>query len=187
MGDGRTMCTDAFQRAIAACSASGGGTVHVPPGTYRSGPIALASHVNLHVGAGARIIFSRDFDDYPLIRFRWQGFDAASCTPPLYGRGLENVAITGEGTFDGSGDAWRPVKRFKLAPDAWEALVASGGVLSHEGEIWWPTADALAGHLHMQKLERAGAPVGYEDLARHRDHLRPVLLSSGCPRAPRVG
>jgi hypothetical protein len=39
VGDGKTLNTDAFAKAISACAASGGGTVFVPPGNYKSGPI----------------------------------------------------------------------------------------------------------------------------------------------------
>ena len=41
--------TPAIQRAIAACSAAGGGRVVVPAGNFLTGPVHLASRVNLHV------------------------------------------------------------------------------------------------------------------------------------------
>src|SRR6266545_4994980 len=39
VGDGKTDCTDAFRRAIAACSKAGGGRVVVPSGKFLTGPI----------------------------------------------------------------------------------------------------------------------------------------------------
>ena len=34
------------------------------------------------------------------------------CKSPIYGKDLENVAITGYGVIDGNGDNWRPIKAF---------------------------------------------------------------------------
>src|SRR3954468_7704306 len=51
-GDGTTDCTDAFKRAVAACSAAGGGRVLVTGGTFLTGPIHLMSRVNLYVAEG---------------------------------------------------------------------------------------------------------------------------------------
>ena len=45
-------------------------------------------------------------------------------------------AITGHGTFDGNGQAWRPIKKNKLTESQWKKLVASGG--SVEKNIWYP-------------------------------------------------
>ena len=62
--DGRSRNTGAFRRAVAACRAAGGGTVEVPAGRYLTGPIDLASNLNLHLEAGATILFSQDFAAY---------------------------------------------------------------------------------------------------------------------------
>ena len=39
----------------------------------------------------------------------------------------ENIAITGNGVFDGAGDRWRPVKKDKMTERQWKNLVSSGG------------------------------------------------------------
>ena len=44
-GDGRTNDAAAIQRAIDACTRSGGGTVCFPPGNFLSGTIVLKSNV----------------------------------------------------------------------------------------------------------------------------------------------
>lgn len=41
VGDGAVKCTEAFAKAIAACSTAGGGRVSVPAGTYFTGLIKL--------------------------------------------------------------------------------------------------------------------------------------------------
>src|SRR5215217_6210256 len=51
-GDGTTMNTDAFRSGIEACSKAGGGRVVVPPGTFLTGPIELASHTALVLEKG---------------------------------------------------------------------------------------------------------------------------------------
>ena len=55
-GDGKTLDTDAINKAIEAAAAAGGGTVEFPAGDYLSFSIHLKSHVALHLGTGATII-----------------------------------------------------------------------------------------------------------------------------------
>ena len=60
VGDGITLNTDAFARAIDALSAKGGGRLVVPAGVWFTGPITLKSNINLHLEMGAVIQFSGD-------------------------------------------------------------------------------------------------------------------------------
>jgi len=53
---GKTLDTDAFNKAIEAASAAGGGTVEVPAGTYLSFSIRLKSHITLHLDQGCVIV-----------------------------------------------------------------------------------------------------------------------------------
>ena len=46
-GDNRTMNTRAFERAVAAIAAAGGGELRVPPGIYRTAGFALTSNMTL--------------------------------------------------------------------------------------------------------------------------------------------
>jgi polygalacturonase len=111
MGDGKTDCTDAFRKAIAACSRAGGGRVLVPPGIFLSGPIHLRSNVNLHVASAATIKFSQDATRYlPLVFSRWEGMELLNYSPFIYAFEQRNIAITGNGTLDGqaSAEAWWP-------------------------------------------------------------------------------
>lgn len=64
MGDGVATNTAAIQAAIAAASAVGGGTVEVPAGVSLSGPIRLASGINLRVDGGATLRML-PLDKYP--------------------------------------------------------------------------------------------------------------------------
>lgn len=178
VSDGLTDNTQAFKQAIEACSAAGGGKVIIPAGIWLTGPIVLRNKIDLHAMAGALIIFSPDFEQYPLICSQFEGRKAVRCQSPIDGEGLQDVAITGEGVFDGSGEAWRPVKRMKMTATQWEKLVASGGVVEAkaETEIWWPTEAAMNGEAEVRRLQQAGS-FEVSDYEAVRDFLRPALLS----------
>jgi polygalacturonase len=105
VGDGGTLCTSAFRKAIAACHAAGGGHVVVPAGRFLTGAIHLKSGVNLVVSEGATVAFSRDPAHYlPVVFTRWEGIELMSYSPFIYAYGQTNVAITGTGTLDGQAD-----------------------------------------------------------------------------------
>src|SRR4051812_33919506 len=55
-GDGRTLDTDAINRAIEGAAGSGGGLVYFPPGKYLSFSIHLRSGVHLHLEQGCTIV-----------------------------------------------------------------------------------------------------------------------------------
>ncbi|WP_028547979.1 glycoside hydrolase family 28 protein [Paenibacillus sp. UNC451MF] len=175
-GDGITMNTEAIARAIEAVAADGGGTVIIPSGVWLTGPIVLKSHIRLHTEHGAVIRFSTNYTDYPLIESNFEGLSSIRCMSPLYGEQLEDVAITGNGIFDGSGDAWRPVKRFKMTELQWKKLINSGGVVDADGEIWWPTEAAMNGAVTVEALRKQGS-TATRDYEPVRSYLRPVLLS----------
>ena len=175
VGDGHTDNTDAFRTAIQACASAGGGKVIIPPGVWLTGPIALRSRIELHAEAGAFIIFSKRFADYPLVLSSYEGKQTVRCQSPLDGEGLEDIAITGRGIFDGGGEAWRPVKRWKMTERQWNELVRSGGVVDEDG-IWWPTQAAKDGAAVVARLEREGV-TDVERYEAARDYLRPNLLS----------
>jgi polygalacturonase len=65
--DGHTLNTEAFRKAIQACSAAGGGRVTVPSGKWLTGPVELLSHVNLYLAADAVVQFTADHTQYPMI------------------------------------------------------------------------------------------------------------------------
>jgi DNA sulfur modification protein DndE len=176
VADGQLLNTQAFQKAIAACAQGGGGTVLVPAGLWLTGPIALQNNVNLHLATGALVQFTTDHSQYPLIKTTWEGEDAIRSQAPLSGVGLTNIAITGNGTFDGAGDSWRPVKKSKLNEGEWKKLVASGGVLNEKKDAWYPSAASLKGNM----LAAAGTQrksLNPNDFADIRDFLRPNMLS----------
>ncbi|WP_294331741.1 glycoside hydrolase family 28 protein [uncultured Sphingomonas sp.] len=104
-GDGVTLNTQAIARAIAACAEAGGGRVVVPSGRFLTGAVHLRSNVNLHLHAGATLLFSTDPKAYPLVFTRWEGIELINYSPLIYARQQRNIAITGAGTLDGQGSA----------------------------------------------------------------------------------
>ncbi|GAA0237715.1 glycoside hydrolase family 28 protein [Haladaptatus pallidirubidus] len=104
-GDGTELDTDALQCALDDCAESGG-TVHVPPGEYLTAPLRVGDQTTLHLAAGATLLFARDYNAFPTVESRWEGWNQVGFHPCLLVRDAENVAITGQGTIDGQGDYW---------------------------------------------------------------------------------
>lgn len=176
VGDGQTMNTKAIADAINAVSEKGGGTVNIPRGVWLTGPIILKSNINIHTDAGALVIFSKNKDLYPLIETSFEGLKTVRCLSPIYGKDLENIAFTGEGIFDGSGDAWRPVKKSKLTSGQWKKLIKSGGVLNNDETIWYPSQQ----YLDAVKMSDMNVPKNFktlDDYKQIKDFLRPVMVS----------
>ncbi|UCH62512.1 MAG: glycoside hydrolase family 28 protein [Fidelibacterota bacterium] len=176
VGDGQTLNTDAFSDAIRACASAGGGRVCIPAGIWLTGPIRLQSNINLYLEKGALIQFSYCFEDYPLIRTSWEGLEQVRCISPIYGAGLENVGITGQGIIDGAGEAWRPVKKFKTTERQWQELLDSGGAVSGDGSVWWPSEQAMNGAEIVRELKNSGAS-DLQEYAIAREYLRPVMIN----------
>ncbi|WP_321372381.1 glycoside hydrolase family 28 protein [uncultured Draconibacterium sp.] len=169
--------TEAFAAAINAVTEKGGGKVTIPPGFWLTGPIELKSNLELHAEQGAVILFSPNKDLYPVIATNFEGLDTYRCLSPIHGRNVENVAFTGKGVWDGNGDAWRAVKKSKLTESAWKDLVKSGGIVSDEGDVWYPSEQYKIG------AEGSGDQNVRDDLQTKeefetiRDYLRPVFVS----------
>lgn len=170
VGDGETMNTKAINDAIRACSGKGGGTVIVPAGMWLTGPIEMANNTQLHLERGAVVLFSPKFEDYPVPA------KGNKVTSPIHGRGLTNVAITGPGVFNGNGQHWRPVKREKLTERQWKELVSSGGVLTSDGKMWWPSKEAMNGEAYLKNLRAAKNNPTPEEIAGAREFLRPTMM-----------
>lgn len=173
--DGITLNTVAINKAITACSEKGGGVVLIPRGIWVTGPVVMKSNVNLNLAIGAILQFTGDFDQYPLTEGNWEGLPAVRNQSPISGVSLENIAITGSGIIDGNGDAWRMVKKDKLTATQWKHKIESGGVLSEDGRIWYPTEKSLAG----SKVKGAGViqpGKTVKDYENIKDYLRPNLM-----------
>ena len=141
-GDGKTLNTEVIAAAIRSLAKKGGGKLVVPPGIWLTGPIRLESNIELHLEEGALVQFTADLKQYPTVSFRLKDEEETRVTSPIFGDHLQNVAITGRGVFDGAGQAWRPVKKYKMTDRQWKELLATGGVLEPKGDMWWPSEEA---------------------------------------------
>ena len=112
-GDGKTLDTDAINKAIDAASAAGGGTVYFPAGTFASYSVHLKNNIALYLDAGATLLAAdpppadtpggydapepNEFDPYEDFgHSHWHN-------SLIWGEGLENISILGPGTIFGKG------------------------------------------------------------------------------------
>ena len=109
MGD---LCTEAIQRGLDELSAAGGGHFVIPRGVWVTGPIELRNNVDLHLLKGATLQMTSDRREY--IKPDKKGKVPGKCRPGISGKNVKNIGITGEGTIDGQGIYWRPIKEKKL-------------------------------------------------------------------------
>lgn len=100
----------AFADAVAAAPA--GGTLYVPPGTWRTGPVFLKSDLFVHLPAGAELKALADrqayrildaFDAAGQLQASWEGIPAASYASLITIVDARNVSIAGLGVIDGAG------------------------------------------------------------------------------------
>ncbi len=113
-GDGKTLDTDAINKAIDAAAAAGGGMVIFPAGFYASFSIHLKSNVALYLNQGATILAAE-----PPAVGQPGGYDAPEPNPGtdqyedfghshwhnslIWGENLQNIAILGPGRIFGRG------------------------------------------------------------------------------------
>jgi DNA sulfur modification protein DndE len=175
VGDGQTLNTTAFDKAITACANAGGGKVIVPAGLWLTGPIQMKSNVNLVVERGALIQMTKDHSQYPIVKASSKSSNYVVASP-IYGYDLENIAITGGGIIDGAGESWRPLKKEKATANQWKEVTSSGGAISNNGSIWWPTKEAMNGEQYLKDLKKKKKEITAEDYLPARDYLRPYMV-----------
>ncbi|MBI4579373.1 MAG: hypothetical protein HY718_06695, partial [Planctomycetes bacterium] len=145
---GATSSSEAITKAIAACTAAGGGRVLVPQGVWLTGAVHLKSNVDLHLAAGAELRFSTDAKDYlPPVFVRWGGMECYNYSPLIYANGCTNIAITGEGKIEAQGRPWWP---------------------------WVKEQDRVSRHLYEMVLR--GDPTEKRTFGTETDPLRPQLF-----------
>ena len=175
---GRALSHDAIQKAIDLCSQTGGGTVLIPAGVYITGPIELKSNVRLYTDYNALVLFSDDFELYPVLDASFEGLDTKRCQSPISARNAENIAITGHGTFNGHGDSWRPLKKNKVTGAQWKEKIKKG-VINEATNVWFPDSasmNALA-LCQDQNVPVLPATASQEEWEAIRSFLRPVMVN----------
>ena len=105
VGDGKTVSTNAINKAIDEC-AKKGGIVAFKSGNYLTGAIFLKNNVNLRVDNGVTLIGSQDEKDYPRLPTRVAGIEMTWLAGLINVNDAKNVKISGGGTIDGNGKKW---------------------------------------------------------------------------------
>src|ERR1700744_48313 len=175
VADGLTLNTKAINDAISACSAKGGGVVLIPQGLWLTGPIVLKSNVNLHVSRAALVQFTADKSKYALVEGNYEGHPSPRNESPISGTNLQNIAITGDGIFDGHGEVWRAIAKDRLTDGEWKQLVASGGVVSQDGKAWYPSESYIKSN-NTKDATYIQPGKTLTDYADMKDFFRPNLL-----------
>lgn len=162
VGNGCSPCTESFYQAMKDLSQHGGGRLVVPAGIWLTGPIQFEDHCELHVETGALVLFTPDFDAYPVVETIYEGQKSSRKMAPLWAYEKHDIAITGGGSFDGQGQYWRPSKKGKFTSAQWKGLTTGDGI--EKNGVWYPNA-------------KADAEKGTKDKPDMRRVLqRPVLL-----------
>ncbi|MBQ9519894.1 MAG: glycoside hydrolase family 28 protein [Acholeplasmatales bacterium] len=167
----------AIQSAIDECSKNGGGMVLIPDGFYLTGPIEIKSNVNLHLSNNAYVKFTKSKEEYPLIFTEYEGIKKIRAISPISAKNASNIAITGYGIMDGSGDLWRGIKKFKLTEKEWERCLKKSPYVfkTKETEIWCPTQTYYEGICG--KEPDYDDPKCLEIASKNYDVYRPVFVS----------
>lgn len=176
VGDGVTLNTDAFAKAIDVLVENGGGRLVVPKGVWLTGPITLKDNIELHVTPDAVLLFSTDRNLYPIVETVFEGLDTRRCLAPINADGAKNIAITGGGTIDGNGDSWRQVKKSKMAPSQWKELLKSGGFTNRKGDVWYPDSSSYRGSVVSDAFNVPQGLTTDEEWNSVKTYLRPVLI-----------
>lgn len=111
-GDGKTINTEAIQKAIDTCYKNGGGRIIFSRGIFKTGTIILKDNIELHLESGCKIIGSENLKDYKDLEAN--GFLMQKIEPKkemtknalILASERENISITGYGEINGSGLAF---------------------------------------------------------------------------------
>lgn len=174
VADGKTINTEAFQKAIDEGSAKGNTVISVPAGIWLLGPIELKSDITIQINKGAVLQFTKDRTKYPMLAKNSAGTDYFVMSP-IYAKNVKNITITGEGIIDGGGDSWRPVKKSKVTAEFWNDLIKTG-TLSDDKKVWWPSQNAMNGDRILNDLKKK-QNASADDFLKTRDFQRPYLMN----------
>jgi alpha-L-rhamnosidase len=101
--DGKTLNTQAIQKAIDQTAAAGGGTVVIPPGRFLTGAIFLKPGVNLDLEEDSVLLGSTNIADYPARPTRIEGHTQVWPVALVNADHCDDLQITGTGTIEGGG------------------------------------------------------------------------------------
>ncbi|XP_060188236.1 probable polygalacturonase [Lycium barbarum] len=153
VGDGVTLNTLAFERAVLAISKlgkKGGGQLNVPPGYWLTAPFNLTSHMTLFLAEGAVILGIDDQKYWPLMPpLPSYGYGREHKGPRygslIHGQNLRDVVITGHnGTINGQGLTWWKKYRQRLLNNTrgplvqimWSSDIVISNITLRDSPFW---------------------------------------------------
>lgn len=123
---GKILCREAFQKAVDACYAAGGGRVYVPSGTYLLGTVFLRDNVHIYLESGSLILGSTDLENdfaadehipYPVYQDVSHTFFHHSL---FVAENAKHISVTGAGRIDMQSkyesDDFTPVRGIGVCP-----------------------------------------------------------------------
>lgn len=147
-GDGKTLDSSSINKAISAAAAVGGGTVHVPAGTYLCYSIHLKSNVGLRFASGAVVLAANpkqgaEAYDLPESNSPWEDYQDFGHShwhnSLIWGESLDNVSICGPGLIWGKGisrgEFQGPIAKFPGVANKAIALKNCHGVILRDFSI----------------------------------------------------
>ncbi|XAR67215.1 hypothetical protein NMG60_11013693 [Bertholletia excelsa] len=153
IGDGVTLNTDAFERAMAAISKlgkKGGGQLNVPAGTWLTAPFNLTSHMTLFLAKDA-VILGVDEEKYwplmpPLPSYgKGREHPGPRFGSLIHGQNLKDIVITGHnGTINGQGETWWKKYRRRLLNNTrgplvqimWSSDIVISNIVLRDSPFW---------------------------------------------------
>lgn len=164
---------DIIQHVIDKCSINGGGRVILPSKVIMSSPIVLKSGVNLYLPFNCYLKFPKIKEFYKPQDSDWEGIKRLRCNSPISANGACDIAITGNGTIDGDGFYWRPLKEMKVTKKFFDKCLEKSPyyVNGKEGRIWYPSKSSHDGCIKTEEC------ITKEEANNYYDYFRPVLLS----------
>ena len=115
--------TALWQEKIDVCARAGGGRVTVGPGRHLVGQLELRSNVELHLTKGAVLEGVTGLSNYRVLKLP---YSEGTWSAIVFGVGVTNVAVTGEGEIFGNGRAWNPPEAARDAIGCREGLRPRG-------------------------------------------------------------
>lgn len=112
VADSTCLQTEAIQKTIDAASASGGGTVVVPRGTFLVSSLFFKQGTALYLEEGSCLKGSDDISDYPVAEVHIEGVLQPYIAAIVNAYDLNGFVIAGKGTINGNGlrywrDFWK--------------------------------------------------------------------------------
>lgn len=109
IGNGKTVNTQAIQKAIDTAYENGGGCVVVPKGQFLSGALFFKKGVDLRLKKNAVLRSTVNPEDFPVISTRFEGIERDWRCAFLNFDQSKGVKVYGEGTVDGKGVEWKAI------------------------------------------------------------------------------